>query len=380
MYFFMKKIQNRLLMIKYGAKLQELLNKFFKKMHLSRQKLISALILTMIRNKSISFPELAEDLNDGVKSESNLRRIQDFFANYDLQYMVYAELLSSFIPLLKFDLALDRTNWEFGNTTINILCLAVRYQGVGVPILFEMLDKSGNSNAEERIDLVSQFVKIFGVHKIGSIIGDREFIGEKWYNYLIINKIPFFMRLPKSHRITLGGIRYRIDMLIDCYAFKKGKFLSKVEVSGICDLNIGLLKLYPNANRSRMDYLAILTNQSNGNALQDYKKRWSIEVLFQSLKKRGFNLEGTHLTNLNRIKKLFAFVSLAFVLCLTMGVYQDKFIEAIPKKNHGYKANSFFRVGLNKLKKLLNQVLKDAEKFYFMLERILNPIFNRCVP
>jgi hypothetical protein len=217
-------------MIKYGTKLQELLNKFFKKMHLSRQKLISALILTMIKNKSISFPELAEDLNEDVKSESNLRRIQDFFANYDLQYMAYAELLAGFIPLLKFDLAIDRTNWKFGSTHINILCLAVRYQGVGVPILFEMLDKAGNSNAGERIDLVTKFVELFGVNKINSIIGDREFIGDKWYNYLISNKIPFFMRLPKSHRITLGGITYRIDMLIDCYAFKKARFLSGIEI------------------------------------------------------------------------------------------------------------------------------------------------------
>ena len=180
------------------------------------------------------------------------------------------------------------------------------------------------------------------------------------------------MRLPKSHRISLGGILYRIDMLIDCYAFKKGKFLSGIEIYGIPDLNLGLLKLYPNANRSKIDYLAILTNQSKGNALGEYKKRWSIEVLFQSLKQRGFNLESTHLRNINRIKLLFAFVSLAFVLCLTMGVYQDKVITEIPRKNHGYKANSFFRVGLNKLKKLLNWVLKDANPFYTMMDRILN--------
>jgi hypothetical protein len=100
-------------------------------------------------------------------------------------------------------------------------------------------------------------------------------------------------------------------------------------------------------------------------------------VLFQSLKTRGFNLENTHLKDIIRIKKLFAFVSLAFVLCLTMGVYQDKVIAEIPKKNHGYKANSFFRVGFNKLKKLLNQVLKDVLKFYSMMDRILNYVFNR---
>ena len=39
---------------------------------------------------------------------------------------------------------------------------------------------------------------------------------------------------------------------------------------------------------------------------QLYRKRWSIEVFFQNIKTRGFNLEDTHLQNLERIRKLIA--------------------------------------------------------------------------
>ena len=37
-----------------------------------------------------------------------------------------------------------------------------------------------------------------------------------------------------------------------------------------------------------------------------YRHRWSIETFFQSLKKRGFRLEDTHLKSLDRLKKLMA--------------------------------------------------------------------------
>ncbi|MBK9040676.1 MAG: transposase [Bdellovibrionales bacterium] len=38
--------------------------------------------------------------------------------------------------------------------------------------------------------------------------------------------------------------------------------------------------------------------------LNTSKERWQIETLFSCLKSRGFNLEETHVTDLERIKKL----------------------------------------------------------------------------
>jgi len=36
--------------------------------------------------------------------------------------------------------------------------------------------------------------------------------------------------------------------------------------------------------------------------MDDYKRRWEIEVLFQCLKSRGFNFEETHLKDEERLK------------------------------------------------------------------------------
>ena len=62
---------------------------------------------------------------------------------------------------------------------INILMLGVVYNGVAFPLIFSMLNKRGNSNSQERIDLVNRFIRLFGKDAIESIVADREFVGEK---------------------------------------------------------------------------------------------------------------------------------------------------------------------------------------------------------
>lgn len=83
-----------------------------------------------------------------------------------------------------------------------------------------------------------------------------------------------------------------------------------------------------------------MSNAPVSDTLNIYKLRWSIEVLFANLKKRGFNLEDTHLKDPPRIRKLFALVAIAFTLCFIVGLLAHQ-IKPITIKNHGYKANSF---------------------------------------
>jgi hypothetical protein len=59
----------------------------------------------------------------------------------------------------KVKLSIDRTNWKFGQTDINIFMLGVVYHGVAFPLLFSMLDKRGNSNSGERIALIERFIR-----------------------------------------------------------------------------------------------------------------------------------------------------------------------------------------------------------------------------
>ena len=76
-------------------------------------------------------------------------------------------------------LTLDRTTWEYGKSCINILVLAVVWRGVTIPVLWETLDKKGNSNTGERMVLPELFRETFPEVHIETLYADREFIGNE---------------------------------------------------------------------------------------------------------------------------------------------------------------------------------------------------------
>jgi hypothetical protein len=48
------------------------------------------------------------------------------------------------------------------------------------------------------------FIDIFGAQRIAALIADREFIGKAWVDYLIKNKIPFFIRIKENRLVKWG--------------------------------------------------------------------------------------------------------------------------------------------------------------------------------
>jgi len=80
-------------------------------------------------------------------------------------------------------------------------------------------------------------------------------------------------------------------------------------------------------------------------------------------KTSGFDIEKTHLQNLERIEKLLCLVMIAFVWCYKVGDYLDKIVKAIKIKKHGYRAKSVFKYGLEHISNcLLNPCRKDFEQ------------------
>jgi len=60
------------------------------------------------------------------------------------------------------------------------------------------------------------------------------------------------------------------------------------------------------------------------------------------LKTSGFNIENTHLTEADRIFKLFALVLVAFAWVYKAGIYLDSFCP-IKTKSHRRKSKSLFK-------------------------------------
>jgi hypothetical protein len=338
----------------FGLAQQNLAGVSGKLMNASRQDFICMAINGLIESRSVQFTEIASKMDSKAESLSNLRRIQRFISDYDLDFKYLAKFLLCMLPKRgKVKISLDRTNWQFGKTWQNILVISVYSHGVGIPIWFEILEdhESGNSNSDERIYIMLELLTIIPKERISSIVADREFASKEWIEFLLKEKLAFYLRIKDNHVIEYKGQKVKLKTLLH------GRYkliIENVEIFG-ASLSMSIKKSKKLKKNGQVDWIIVVTNDKVTQALTEYKLRWSIEVMFQAFKNRGFRLEDTHVKEPVRLRKLIMLVALAFTICFVVGLEQHKAEKAIEIKNHGYKANSFFRYGLETIRRFMKK-------------------------
>ncbi len=312
----------------------------------ARKNFIARFVIALIKSRNVHFAEIAHHLNDDVKIASNETRIQDFFREVEIDFVAVAKLIINILPRnVKLRVCIDRTEWNFGIREVNILMLLIGFGDLQVLLCWEFLDnRSGNSSSEDRNNLVIRLLSLIEPDRIGLIIADREFVGHKWLKFLKDNNLRFLVRLPKHHQITnLDGRKIQItDLNI---ALSEPFLLVDCLVDNVWG-NVWIMRL------SATEWLYLFGNIKPEFMGQLYRKRWSIESCFQNLKGRGFSLNQTQLKSLDKLSKLLALVLLAYCLCYCVGIYIHRKLQPVRSKNHGYKPNSFARIGLTRIREL----------------------------
>jgi len=284
-------------------------------MHPSRQETLSALIYGVMDSSNVQHISLSRYLTT-PKPKNALRRIERFFQKQPLKCSDAALAMVSLLNFTgKFDLCLDRTNWKFGQKNINYLVLSWRVNSqISLPLLAVELDKAGNSNTQERIDLLEQFGELFGFERIGSLLADREFIGEIWYEKLIQWQVPFFIRIKDNGLLPYGDGVIHVKDLFEHLQVTQYRIVEKTMY--------GSTVYFAGTRSDKGDLVIVITNQDwkPQKILTQYRKRWSIEELFKKLKTSGFHWENTHMKIASRLLTLLVIMSLAALLLYCMGI------------------------------------------------------------
>lgn len=342
------------------------------KQHLSWNKCridcFAKMIIALLTVRTVKLTEWAQVFLTNANADSAYMRIKRFFRYFDLD----GDMLAKFIFNLfgfsrgRWYLTLDRTNWEFGCFKINFLVLAVAYKGVAVPLMWTLLNKKGNSSCQERQTLLERFISCFGREVIAGVLADREFVGKLWFNYLVKQKIPFFIRIKWNFLVSNSQ-----GQLVNAWQLFTGL---KKEESRILQGKRKIFGLKFNVAGMRCrdaDFLIVATTESADDALEVYGYRWEIETLFGCLKTRGFNLEDTHITRLDRLGKLMAVLAVAFCWAHKVGEWKNE-MTPIKIKKHGRHVMSLFRCGVNILRRILcGKIPSKAE-----LRQVLRVLFS----
>ena len=93
--------------------------------HKSRQEFLCLMLEGIIKSRSVIFSEIADKIESSSKVESIERRIQSFFKDVSIDNGQLILFFLSFVHHDQLTLSIDRTEWDFGKTQINVLCVVV---------------------------------------------------------------------------------------------------------------------------------------------------------------------------------------------------------------------------------------------------------------
>ncbi|MFN8278729.1 MAG: IS4 family transposase [Saprospiraceae bacterium] len=335
-----------------GSAILEILEGELEYLNLSRLKIMALMIEAIVKTQTICLWKLCEVIPSNAKALSINRRLQRFVSEVVFNPLGLAKIIVRLCGTRdKVYLIMDRTNWKLGNSNINILMLSMSYEGKGIPLFWKFLDKRGNSNEDERVELLNQFKKAFPELEIAGFLADREFIGEDWFKKLNELNIPFVIRVRNNFQICRKYKSQNIKNLFRRLSVNEYKIIHRKRMVLNVPLFISGMKILDKENR--VDYCIVVSNVDHDNSLEVYRKRWQIECMFKNLKSSGFDIEATHLTKHERLNALLSVVSIAYVWVVKVA---DKMVQAIKSTktlSHGRRPISEFRQGLRELKKAL---------------------------
>ena len=338
----------------------------------TRHQTLAWLAWLIMQHGTICLWRLAAYVATQAQTDSVRRRLYRFFQHVRLDGAMTARVVVDLLGLegKPWVLAMDRTNWDFGKSTINILMISVIWNGMGIPLIWTLLPTAGNSDTATRTCLLDRLCEVFPGLKIAALMGDREFIGDTWMAYLQRRKIPFILRLRENQHVVRDGYDTWTIAAIARHLTRGQKMFLK----GWCRLGQNAGSDAPAVRLAVMrlptgELLALACSGNPRRALADYSHRWTIETLFANLKTKGFNMEGTHITDPDKLSTLLAVLALAVALAVKTGVTAAR-LKSIPIKKHGRKACSLFALGIHSLRKIFAAASPD--QVFVFLDQLLS--------
>jgi hypothetical protein len=224
------------------------------------------------------------------------------------------------------------------------------------PLTISLFFLTCHPSTEERILLMEDFRYLFPDINVAALTADREFVGTDWFEYLLDEgKMPFRIRIRESELVFDGQQTVNGNRLFESLKVGEHRVLKRSRRLWGHWVHITALRL------PDQELMIIVTQNAIETAISDYAKRWEIETLFGILKSRGFDLEDTHLKDLERLSKLVALLTLAMCWAIRTGQWfaQQK---AIPIKKHGRKAKSIFRVGCDYIRDAVLNITQATQQ------------------
>lgn len=337
--------------------MQSSIEKMIPCFHLSQRRNLALMVVGMVYARSVNLPQIASSAPVG---ETQLEaRVQRFERLLNCDKLVALEALeplarkvpravaeSSRAPLM---ILLDRS---MINDTLNLLWVAVGFEGRALPLGWVRVEHEGNSSLRLQQQLLSWLKECLPAESKAVIVADREF-----HSIHLAKWIEEELKLDYALRIKAGTM-----VELNAELTKAGELAVKGESFQVSEVKITTDKklLYRTNLTLRWaaqeeDAWLLATSLELRESVETYRKRFWIEEMFSDHKSRGLNLEKTRLKCADRLQRLLVAVTIAYLWIMEIG-WEVVSVGKIKKiDNRGVKRSiSLCQIGLRWLRELQN--------------------------
>jgi Transposase DDE domain len=364
-------------MQKTVANIRKIINHFMSGVRNEPAYTISNIVSQLLVCSKISLYHLAISSSKETKLKSREQRIRRLISDFPICPINFAKSIFKMFNLTDVELAIDRTNWKFGTSHVNYFILSVIWKDIAIPIYWIMLDNNGgNSDSQQRINLINWFRSNFSNSKIINLYADREFPSNEFITWMLNSRINFIFRSKGKIKASDGNKTIYLSKLFNNLANQPNYTKIEAQIRRLFGC-----RLFVSARLNlKNEQIFLISNKYHKDPFVLYWHRWNIETMFSKFKITGFNLESTHIIQSKRLNSLFYLMTIAYTCCSKLGTIAHRIRPIKFKKlkdQHGKTILSpefsYFKYGSYLLKNfLINNFLCDSAVVTRQLYQILN--------
>lgn len=308
---------------------EEIITKISKSLEKSlilRKKVIknlASIVLGIILAKSTVVSKIAENLKEDFckgKEESKIKKIKRFFnkAITEDMYMFFVEEV-----LRGFKAEDNKVVVIFDHTTCEdrfvILSFMLSIGKRGIPLYYKVYDYNDPNNksmkdVKEGLKRVNELIEPYGYEV--TVLADRGFGSTELFEYIDKMGWTYYIRVKGNYNVHIEDDEVIGKLEEIEHPRKFTRFFYNIELTqNKYKCNIATKP----SGESKEENWYIATNSNPKKAINNYKRRFTIEEMFKDMKSNGLGMEETWTKKLEYFRNIMLCISIAYVYLITIG-------------------------------------------------------------
>jgi Transposase DDE domain len=325
---------------------------------------LAALISGIVGSKSTQLPHIAAHVPNGTHPESRVKRFARWVDNAhileEMYFLPYVDVLLRHLALQTLVLVMDGSGVGRG---CSALMIHVVYKGRALPLAWRVRQApKGHFPEDLHIAVVELIREVIPEGTQVVFVGDGEFDGTALQATLQEAGWSYACRTAMSTVATWEGAPFRLDAL--GAGIQPGRLIELKEAYVTREAYGPIMVLCCWA-KGYQEPLYLVSNLATAEeACRWYQKRFRSETFFSDQKSRGFHIHKSHISDPQRLSRLFIAACLAYIWIVYLGSLGET--EGWREVIHRRKRCdvSLFQLGLRILEHFLNEELPIPVQFH----------------